>query len=138
MNFSVQKISKESWESFCTEAHVISFGEKRPSSTDRIDYAMLLTDEKNTPAAWVTCLEMDADTVYWQHGGVFPAYENTHFVLKGYAELIKWAMPRYSRITTRIENINRRMLKLATQMGFVVMGTFVVKQRVYLELALEF
>lgn len=139
MNWKVRKISFEDWISHLAEgSHLLAFGEKRPTSLERIDYALILVDDKNEIAAFITCKEMDSETVYWQYGGAMPQYKETIYSVKGYELLLNWARDHYNRIHTRIENRNLPMLRMALKLGFLVTGTMTFKNKIYLELANEF
>ncbi len=135
--YSVQSMSPDVFsEIACEAAALSSFGVSRSRHLDRIDFALIaMKDEK--PAGYVTCLEMDADTIYWQIGGAFADAKKTGVVVPCYLAMIDWCLDRYHRITTRIENTNQAMLRLAMKVGFLIVGTWNFKGTIYLELLLE-
>lgn len=139
MTFSIRKLTPSQWAThFAAASHLIAFGETRSPELDRIDYALIMTDDKNEICAYMTCIEMDAESVYWQFGGAMPNYKNTLYSVRGYELFVKWARENYKRISTRIENTNLPMLRLAMKMGFLVTGTTTFKNKIYLELLNEF
>ena len=135
--YTVCALNKEAWTKELSEkAHASSFGDLRPRELERIDFALIVSDEKR-PLGYVQCIEMDAETIYWQLGGMFEYAKNSPRVVPVYLSLIRWTLERYKRITTRIQNINVRMLHLAMKMGFLIVGTYSFKGALYLELLLE-
>ena len=141
MILKVSQLPQFEWEKISEEAFVASFGSFRPKDLERYDFALMLErfdGEEKDIAAFITCKEMDSETLYWQFGGVLPKYEKTCPVYTGYQKFILWAKERYKRVTTRIENKNYPMLKMAMRAGFLVVGTYAHKDKLYLELVNEF
>lgn len=135
--YSVRHVDSKFWlDKYSEKAHLSSFGEFRPKELERIDFALVATDGPE-PKGFVTCKEMDSETLYWQYGGAFSGTQNTFAVAPCYFEMIKWCLDRYQRVTTRIENTNIAMLKLAFKVGFLVIGTRVFNNQIFLELLLE-
>lgn len=138
MKFKISKISYDEWEKYLArDSYLISFGVHRNPSLDRIDFALLAADDENKLSGFITCKEMDAETVYFQYGGSMPNYEKTLNVFSGYMSFVHWTKERYKRITTRIENTNLPMLKLAMKAGFLVIGSFNFNGKIFLELIRE-
>jgi hypothetical protein len=134
----LKKLTKEEWISFSEKAHLLSFGERFDPRDCKISFAYLFVDEeKDLPAGYMTVLELDAQTAYLQHGGVFPAHEKTVHVYKTYAKALKALSEAYETLTTRIENTNYSMLKMAMRAGFLVVGTYFCHPKLFLELNLE-
>lgn len=138
--YRVQKFNRDEWlngqeMSVCYHE---AFSDKRLESIERCDYALaVLRDEKL--CAFVTCIEMDGETLYWQFGGAFDEIKKTISVIESYqAAIDKSRDLGFKRITTRIENTNIAMLKLAMKCGFLIVGTWNFKNTVYLELLNEF
>lgn len=139
MKFSIEQVFAKDWiGKFSEDAYRASFGELRDSSLERFDFSIMAIDENNNISGFITCKEMDSETLYWQHGGTFKNYAKTIHVIGGYREFLNWAKERYKRVTTRIENINHSMLKMALAVGFTIIGTCVVNNKIYLELVNEF
>lgn len=135
--WTVKLLGQGDWAQFHDDAFVAVFGERRPWELDRANFALLVVDDNNAPSGYVSCVEMDAETIYWQHGGALPNYRSTLYALQGYRKLIEWCRADYKRITTRIENTNLAMLKMALKVGFLIQGTYIHKGQVFLELCLE-
>lgn len=139
--FDVKLIGRDDWKTFfAEEAHKLVFSEKRSPELDRIDFAILLVDKDDLPAAFVTCREQDEESLYMQYGGAMPLNKKTFGVHRGYEQMLEFVQknPRYKRITTRINNENIAMLRLAMGVGFRVVGTTTFNGEVLLELLLEF
>lgn len=139
MKFSVTQVSSKAWiESMSEDAFKIAFGFDRPSSLERFDFALIAVDSANEFSGFITCKEMDAETLYWQFGGSMPNYKKSISVFNGYMCFVNWARERYKQVTTRIENGNTSMIKLALGVGFKIVGTYTFKDKIYLELVNEF
>ena len=136
----VSIVSKEDWvRSFSEASHLVCFGKHKPSSFDRIDYAMLMADpETKTPRAYITAREFDHETVYWQFGGSFPGTKGTVASLACFEAALEHAKLHYKRVTFVVENTNFPMLKLAQKKGFVIVGLRNFNGTVLLEHMLEF
>lgn len=138
MKFKITRISKDEWhEHLCRDAFNVSFGNVRHPNIERIDFALIATDSFNTISGFVTCKEMDAETLYWQYGGAMPNHSGTINVWNGYRCFIDWAKEKYKRVNTRIENRNYSMLRMAMKAGFCIVGTFNFNGKIYLDLAME-
>lgn len=123
MNIEVQQFKPEEWKKISKEIHTYVFNEIPVDGLETIDFAlMVLKDGK--PAAYCTCILFDSMSVYMQHGGALPDWRGTTNIAKGYFLLIEWLEQRYSRITTKIENTNVPMFKLALSAGFIPNGMY--------------
>lgn len=136
----VTRITAEDWkQSFSENAHLIAFNKHKPATSERIDFA-LITANGDDALGYVTCRELDSDTLYWQYGGAFPGTKGTVMSWKGYAAQVSWCFDvgKYKRLTTLIENENVSMLKMALHVGFRVIGCRTFGGKIYLEHLLEF
>lgn len=136
--YCVNQISPHDWEVFSENAHLIVFEKKRPGHLDRIDYALVVTDDKDTLLGYLTAKELDAESVYWQYGGAFPTAKGNVHAARGYGAFVEWARGRYKRVSTLVENTNVRYLKLAMAHGFRVNGVKIMKSKILVEMLLEF
>lgn len=125
------------WDKYAEKAHLICFNKLNPAEKQRIDFA-LVSRWGDRLMGYVTCREMDADTVYWQFGGAFPGTKDTALTFKGYTALIGHCKNKYKRITTLIENTNTPMLKMAMKAGFLIVGIRNYNASILLEHVLEF
>lgn len=116
---------------------MICFGENRPAHLNRHHFVMAAFIEKEV-MGYTTCLEMDSETVYLQHGGAFPNYEKSLFVMQAYQAMLKELEKIYTRVWTRVKNTNIVMLKIALKMGFLITGIYQFKGDTFVELHLEF
>lgn len=133
----VKKISKEEWRQMSENAHLICFNEHRPSSMDRIDFALL--NVRDTDALdYCTVRELDEESCYWQYGGAFPNTKGTPTPVHSYKRYAEWCFANgYKRITTYIENTNIAMMKIALHVGFRIIGTRTFKNHILVEFLLE-
>jgi RimJ/RimL family protein N-acetyltransferase len=138
VSFYIKKVSQQDWNMLSKDAHMISFGVIRDPSLDRISFALIAVDNQGEVSGYVTCVEMDSETLYWQHGGAMPEYAGTIYTIKGYSQFINWSREHYKRVSTKIENTNSAMLKLAMKLGFKIVGTHTFKNKVYVDLLNEF
>ena len=134
--FRIEKVSADQWKKLSGFAHAAVFGKQKDPLAERISYAWLIL-ENDKPAAYITVLELDSETVYWQFGGAFPWAWNSRTVTKSY-DLALSAQGAISRcIATRIENNNFAMLKLALSRKFLPIGIRNYQGSVLLELVKE-
>lgn len=138
MDLFVIRLDAKEWEKMAEDAHVICFNEKRPSYVNRIDYALLVVDQKtDKPVSYITVKEFDNETAYWQHGGGFPGTIGIP-VYQAYRACIAYSKERYKRIFTLIENKNTPMLKMAMKVGFRIIGVKNIANEIMLEHLIEF
>lgn len=134
----VEKLSKEQWDILSYDAHVAVFKEKRPVQSNRIDYALLCTDDYKKIQGFVTIREIDHESVYWQYGGTLEQFRSTPVTFKGYCLFAERCFEEgASSISTLVENSNTPMLKLALKIGFLVIGTKAHEGKIYLDLNLR-
>lgn len=132
------QLSKEEWKKYAESAHIICFNERRESSFDRIDFALLGIGHDNRPSGYITCRETDSETLYWQFGGAFPSVKGTALSYRAYEEFLNWTKSRYKRVYTLIENTNNTMLRMAGKIGFLITGIKVFDSKILLEHLMEF
>ena len=125
-------ITKKEWDEYKDGYYRALFGTQR-GDLDSIDYCSLVIFRDHI-AGYVTVKELDKKTAYWQLGGVLPKFQNTVFSVKGYKDLIGWFSERYKYIRTRIVNTNTKMLRMALKAGFLIIGTVMFHNKVYVEL----
>ncbi len=133
---TVEYFDKKAWELYSENAHKIAFQERKPASNDRIDFALMAIKE-GTPMGYMTCRELEADTLYWQFGGAFPGTKGTTWSWWAYLAFVDWCREKYKRVTTIIENTNLPMLKMAMKVGFRINGTRFYAGSILVELVLE-
>lgn len=134
----VKKLEADVWvAAFSEYAHQGVFGELKPRNLDRIDYALLAIKDES-PLGYMTCREMDANTVYWQYGGMFEPFRKSILCMRVYEGFRDFHMKSYKRCLTYIENINISMLKMAWKIGFRIIGVRNYQGSILLEHLLEF
>lgn len=134
----VEKISLDHWkEHYMQYMYIDAFSHSKSSDLEKCDFVLLCKDYKNEVVGFVTCHEMDSETLYWQFGGASKKVKNTINVSSHYVSFINWSLERYQRVTTRIENTNTSMLRIALKCGFLIYGVWNFKNKIYLELCNE-
>lgn len=137
----IEKISISEWKSkYMNMFYYKTFNEFRNELDEKSDF-ILIAFHNNSPVGFVTCLELDNETIYWQFGGAFDEIKRSYMVsekYKGFIEYIKNNYKNYKRITTKIENTNFSMIKLAMKYGFLINGVNSFKNKTFLHLINEF
>lgn len=119
----VKQFAPSEWKKISKEVHTYAFKEDPIDGMETIDFAlMVLKDEK--PMCYCTCILFDGMSVYMQHGGALPDGAGTTNIAKGYHLLVNWLFERYPRLTTKIQNTNIPMFKLAFSAGFIPNGIY--------------
>lgn len=130
----VEKMSPESWREISETSHVVCFKEVRPADMERISFA-LVAFEENTPLGYITCRELDSESLYIQYGGAFPTSEKSVLAWRCYEKFHRAIKEmRFKRVTTYIQNINIPMLKLAMKMGYRIIGVRFFNNEIFCEL----
>lgn len=132
-----EKIPNEEWKVMEELSHIICFGDQRPASLNRHHFVIAGFIDKEI-MGYTTCIEMDSETVYLQHGGSFPNYEKSLYVWQAYQALLELLRPDYKRAWTRVKNTNTVMLKLALKLGFLITGIYQFKGDTLVELQYDF
>ena len=137
MTERVVTMTTEQWSEYAEAAHKLCFSEARPREFDRSTFALMYVRDE-IPYCYVSCHEMDKETVYLQFGGIFRAEQKMPYSFHGYQKMIEALSTRYLKATTSIENTNVAMLKPAMRIGFRIVGIRVFKEIVLLEHILNF
>lgn len=132
--FTIIPYMRDQWDQVSKAAFEATFGLPRDPALERYDFTMAAVSEDGSLAGWITCKEMDAETIYWQYGGASPKFSGSSNVLIGYKQFVDFSLKDYKRITTRIENKNLPMLKLAFKLGFIIVGVHHFDNKVFVEL----
>lgn len=138
MKFEIRLLREFDWQRVVESAHLVAFGEFRRRDMDRSDFALLAVDPSGTPSGYISCIEMDEETLYWQFGGAMPNYKGTVFTIQGYREFVDYCRREYKRVTTKIERENTTMLKMAFRVGFLICGYENFKDKKLVHLINEF
>ena len=132
----IDRIEKEDWDKLSTDAHTAVFNEKRPSSWNRIDYALGIRSGLDI-IGFATIRELDHESVYWQYGGGIPEFRNSPKMFKGYKAVADYCFENgVKNIQTLVENTNVVMLKMAMKIGFLIIGTKTLDGKTYVDLYL--
>lgn len=133
----VKRVSQQEWMKISSEAHELCFNERRDPSFERIDFALVVA-MGSTPVAYMTCKELDAESIYMQYGGAFPSGRDTALSFRAYSSMIDYLSQNYVRGGTLIENTNTAMLKFAMKKGLLITGVRNFKGSILLEHCIEF
>ncbi len=135
----IVRLEKEQWAELSEKAHRVVFSENKPSSMERIDFALVAEDDESNLHSYTTCRELDATTLYWQYGGSFPGTKGTVRSLEAFRGFLRYAKEAgYERVCFYVENTNKAMLKLAMKCGFLISGIRNYKHHILVEHILEF
>jgi hypothetical protein len=133
----LEKVTLEQWNLIAEDAHRYCFGDYRPKEMNTFDFALVVRNESQI-CAYSTCLEVDKESIYMQHGGAFPNIEKVVYTLRAYELMLGALRAKYKMATTRILNKNIPMLKLAFRGGFIVNGIDMNEGNVFLNLVNKF
>jgi RimJ/RimL family protein N-acetyltransferase len=130
----IEKLNPIEWALLAERAHLSVFDETRAKDMDRIDFALLMLNYEMLQG-YITCRELDKESLYWQFGGAFPSAHSTIRSSLAYDEAIRWCKEQgYKRITTLVENENVRYLKMAMHYGFRIIGCRFFDGKILVEL----
>jgi len=136
MTVGLVRYSPEEWFEYAEASHKLVFKEIRDPAMDRISFALLAYDSVG-PIGYVTCRELDSESLYWQYGGAIEGRRGLPAV-RGFDAFLEETRKQYKRITTLVENGNVSYLHLAMQKGFRIIGVRCFKGQVLVELFKEF
>lgn len=133
----VERVEPEDWLPMLATAHLVVFGEHITPSDERLDFALVATDEENI-LSYVNCREFGQKALYWGWGGSFPSAQGTLKSWQIYGLFTEkcWELG-YTRIFTFIRNTNAVMLKFAAKMGYIITGCRTIDGETYLDHMLE-
>lgn len=134
----IKKIAGKAWASELSEAaHTAVFGTLKPKEKERVDYAWLAL-YNNRPICYVTVIELDSETAYWQYGGAFP-WALRSAKIAGIVDILLRRQAEISRrVGIRVKNDNFPMLKLALSRGLKPIGIRSFGNETFLEMMREF
>lgn len=134
----VVEITKEQWALLSEDVHLTVFNESKVAATDRIDFALVTEDSLGILMNYVTCREIDSESLYWQYGGSFPGTKGSVMSLRATEALLAFCKLKYKRVFFYVENTNFAMLKMAMKCGFLITGIRNYKNTILVEHLLEF
>jgi hypothetical protein len=134
---TLEKLSIDEFSKIAENVHLGAFGEIRPASFNRFNYALVCTSEAKGLTAYSTIIEHDAESAYMQHGGTFLKKNEAFMTVRSYLMMIGFLKENYKLITTRIFNDNLPMIKMALEAGFMITGCESLKEGTLLCFRLE-
>ena len=119
----IMELNPSEWKEFSFHAHKTVFKELRTNETDRVDFA-LVVGNGSVPETYCTCLELDKDSVYLQHGGSFPGTQGNGKTVKNFMSMHEYLWEKgFKRISFIAENNNVPMIKIGLKTNFKIIGT---------------
>jgi len=138
VNLSIEYVHKDQWGKFVKKAHDSVFLQARDPDVDRSNFAVLgMCDGK--PCGWSSFIELDANTIYIQYGGIFAHKRKTTATLPIYRKMHEWIdeQKKWTRVLMCVANDNIPMLKIALACGMKIIGTKAVGETVLVEFMRE-
>lgn len=135
MSISVLKYNPGEWLEYAGSAHKLVFKKNRDPLLDRISFALLAHND-DTAIGYVTCRELDAESIYWQFGGALDEFRGFSAV-QGFRAFFDYCSARYKRISTLVKNDNVNYLHLIMKMGFRAIGIRNFQNEIFLEMYWE-
>lgn len=132
MTFSLAIYNPEQWREYANAAHILVFKESREPLLDRISFA-LLAHNNQSPVGYVTCRELDAESLYWQYGGALDEFRGFNAV-RAFRVFFNYCAEKYKRISTLVKNDNVAYLHLLMKMGFRAIGLRTFGGEIFLEM----
>lgn len=133
----IQALTPREWAEYSDSAHLIAFNEKRDPLNDRISFALLAGDGKQ-PLGFITCIELNSESVYIQHGGATPASIGTSKSYEVWLEMLLWLeKAEYTTVSMLVKNTNKKMLRFSID-HFLISGTSNFKGETYIEFSKTF
>jgi hypothetical protein len=124
------------WLEVSETVHFAVFNEYRPKDLARIDFAYSVWDNL-TPIGYVTCREMDAESIYIGYGGILPDSRDKRLGYESMLLVIEELKTKYKRSSMLVKNDNINMLKLALNLGFKIVGLRNANGEIFLEHSIE-
>ena len=125
------------WAPISEAAHSAGFGKYKDPAKERIDF-VLVAEHDEKPAAYVTCKELDADSLYFQFGASVGEFRHSPTSWDAFCGFMNYAQENYQRLSMLIENDNIAMLKFAWKAGLKCTGVRYFKKNILLEHSIEF
>jgi RimJ/RimL family protein N-acetyltransferase len=136
--YFIKQITKDEWKLFSENAHCAIFEKHKNSNLEKCDFAILFYEnEKSLPLGFITCKELDSETLYYQYGGLFKDFRGKGFSTDLFKEISRWCHEKYKYVGFRVENTNLPMLKLAMNAGYKIVGIRNFHNYILLEHLLE-
>lgn len=132
MRYSIQKYNADEWRELGHYAHRLVFQENRDPLIDRISFA-LLAHNGEEPVGYVTCRELDSESLYWQYGGAMDEFRGFTAVT-AFKLFFDHCRENYNRISMLVKNDNIKCLHLLMKMGFVAIGIRFFGGDIFLEM----
>ncbi len=139
LNFEITKHSAEEWKQISEDAFSLVFNEFRPFGMNRIDYALVAVEtDSDEICGFITCKELDGETVYWQHGGALPKYQKRIEVYRVFLQFLEWSRNHgHTKILTYVKNDNTAMLKFYMSLEAKIIGVKYINGEIFLEHLIE-
>jgi hypothetical protein len=142
MHLDVDILTPEQWKTLSADAHKSVFHEIMPEGRERLDLVIMMVTKDDAGFVqrihgYITCRELDSDSLYLIYGGAFPGTHSTSLSFPAYSTAIAWAKKKYKKIGMLVENTNAPMLKFAMKSGFLITGLRVYEGKIMLENSMD-
>lgn len=132
MTVEVLRYEPDQWKDYAESAHKLIFRECRDASFDRISFALIAVGGGST-IGYVTCRELDKESLYWQFGGALDEFRGLKAV-RGFQAFLAYSAARYKRVSTLVRNDNVGYLHMLMKMGFRAIGMRTFEGEIFLEM----
>lgn len=123
MNIEVKELSPTEWAEISEIARLKSFGDHRPPSMDRIDFALLVVDELEHPVGYATCSAINAEVVHLKMLGGFPNDTGFMSMAAGYLAVHGRLVEKgFKHVRTHIRADNVKVLRFSMTQGYRICG----------------
>ena len=133
----LQVLSLTEWKEVAVNCHRLAFKEERPADLITCDYAVVVTSDTDQIMGFATIIEITKTSAYMQHGAVLPETQGTIKTARLYHLILAFLKEQYERLTTRILNTNKAMLKLSLSADLIVHGIDCMGGETFLNLMWE-
>lgn len=136
--YEILRVSSEEWrDKYAANARLSVFGEILNPDEERIDYALLVTQDKEL-VIYTTFKELSKVHVYMCFGGSFPNARGKSSLVRGaFLSMLEHSYKTYNEITFHTKNTNYPMQKLSMHAGFLVVGLTYTDKNILLEYNLK-
>ena len=129
----IRMLSFQEWAPYAEAAHAVAFQEMRKPTMERLDF-VFVAEKNGAPAAYVTCREFDAESLYFSRGGAFPITKGSVRSFHAFLGFVgKSRELGYKRITYLVHNKNKAMLKFTLAADFLAIGCRTIDGETYIE-----
>jgi hypothetical protein len=123
LKLTLKILTPSEWAEIAEVARLKSFGDFRPASFDRIDFAMLLLDDQNRPVGYANGSALTADTWHMKYVAAFHRDVGIH-VMGDFDPIVHGHLRAlgFRRVLTHISPENLPALRFTMKLGYRICG----------------